>query len=41
MTPHVASMTQPRTAAPLVIDNIRRFERGQPLLNMVDRKRGY
>ncbi|HEX5866341.1 MAG TPA: NAD(P)-dependent oxidoreductase, partial [Beijerinckiaceae bacterium] len=41
MTPHVASMTQPRTAAPLVIDNIRRFERGEPLLNVVDRKRGY
>jgi glyoxylate/hydroxypyruvate reductase len=41
MTPHVASMTQPRTAAPLVIDNIRRFERGEPLMNIVDRARGY
>jgi glyoxylate/hydroxypyruvate reductase A len=41
MTPHVASMTQPRTAAPLLIENIRRFERGEPLLNIVDRARGY
>ncbi|MDQ4060208.1 MAG: glyoxylate/hydroxypyruvate reductase A [Pseudomonadota bacterium] len=41
LTPHVASMTQPRTAAPLVIDNIRRHRRGEPLLNMVDRSRGY
>jgi glyoxylate/hydroxypyruvate reductase A len=41
LTPHVASMTQPRTAAPLVIDNIRRQRRGEPLLNVVDRARGY
>jgi len=41
MTPHVASMTQPETAAPRVIENIRRFERGEPLLNVVDRARGY
>jgi glyoxylate/hydroxypyruvate reductase A len=41
LTPHVASMTQPRTAAPLVIDNIRRHRRGEPLVNVVYRKRGY
>jgi glyoxylate/hydroxypyruvate reductase A len=41
LTPHVASMTQPATAARLVIENIRRFERGEPLLNVVDRARGY
>jgi glyoxylate/hydroxypyruvate reductase len=41
LTPHIASMTQPRTAAPLVIDNIRRHRRGEPLLNVVDRTRGY
>jgi glyoxylate/hydroxypyruvate reductase A len=34
-------MTQPRTAAPLLIENIRRFERGEELLNVVDRSRGY
>jgi glyoxylate/hydroxypyruvate reductase A len=41
LTPHVASMTQPRTAAPLVIDNIRRHRRGEPLVNVVYRERGY
>jgi glyoxylate/hydroxypyruvate reductase len=41
LTPHIASMTQPRTAAPLVIDNIRRHRRGEPLLNVVDREQGY
>lgn len=41
MTPHIASMTQPRTASPLLIENIRRFERGEPLFNVVDRARGY
>lgn len=41
MTPHVASMSQPRTAAPRVIENIRRFERGEPLADVVDRARGY
>lgn len=41
MTPHIASMTQPRTAAPLLLENIRRFERGEPLFNVVDRARGY
>ena len=35
------SMTQPRTAAPLVIGNIRRHRSGEPLLNLVDRSRGY
>jgi glyoxylate/hydroxypyruvate reductase len=34
-------MTQPRTAAPLVIDNIRRHRRGEPLVNVVYRERGY
>ncbi|MBI3504849.1 MAG: glyoxylate/hydroxypyruvate reductase A [Proteobacteria bacterium] len=41
VTPHIASLTDPRTAAPQVIDNIRRFRAGQPLLNRVDRTNGY
>ena len=41
LTPHVASMTQPATAVPVLLDNIRRYERGEPLLNVVDRARGY
>lgn len=41
LTPHVASLTDPRTAAPQVIDNFRRFVAGRPLLNLVDRANGY
>lgn len=41
VTPHVASMTQPETAAPILLENIRRHRRGEPLLGVVDRRRGY
>jgi glyoxylate/hydroxypyruvate reductase A len=41
LTPHVASMTQPETAAPILLDNIRRYQRNEPLVGVVDRSRGY
>lgn len=41
ITPHVASMTQPETAAAAVIDNVRRHRAGKPLTDVVDRARGY
>jgi glyoxylate/hydroxypyruvate reductase A len=41
VTPHIAGSTNPETAAPIVLDNIRRFEEGRPLLNQVDPARGY
>jgi len=41
MTPHIASMTIPETAAQSVFDNIRRFEAGQPMTGLVDWGRGY
>jgi len=41
VTPHVASMTQPETAAPILLENIRRHQRGEPLLDIIDRSRGY
>lgn len=41
VTPHVASMTQPETAAPILLENIRRHRRGEPLAGVVDRRRGY
>jgi glyoxylate/hydroxypyruvate reductase A len=41
ITPHIASMTQPHTAARVVIDNLRRHARGEPLVGLVDRVRGY
>ena len=41
LTPHVAAFTNPATAAPIILDNIRRFEEGRPLLNQIDPARGY
>ena len=41
MTPHAASITIPRSAAPQVVDNIRRARAGEPLLNLVDFSAGY
>jgi glyoxylate/hydroxypyruvate reductase A len=41
ITPHIAGITNPATAAPIILDNIRRFEAGGPPLNRIDRARGY
>ena len=41
VTPHIAAATHPPTAAPIILDNIRRFEADGPLLNRVDPARGY
>ncbi len=41
VTPHIASMTQPQTAARVAIANLRRFARGEPMVGLVDRRRGY
>jgi glyoxylate/hydroxypyruvate reductase A len=41
VTPHVASRTDARSAAPQLLDNIRRARSGRPLLNRIDRDRGY
>ena len=41
LTPHIASMTQPASAALVALDNLRRFQAGQPLHGLVDRLRGY
>jgi glyoxylate/hydroxypyruvate reductase A len=41
VTPHVASMTQPETAAPILLENIRRHRRGEPLVGVVDRQQRY
>lgn len=41
VTPHVASITIPDTAAESIVANIRRIEQGQAPLNAVDRARGY
>ncbi|SOY91630.1 Glyoxylate/hydroxypyruvate reductase A [Cupriavidus taiwanensis] len=41
LTPHVASMTQPESAAPILLENVRRHQRGEPLADVIDRYRGY
>lgn len=41
LTPHIASVTQPESAARTVIDNLRRHFAGQDLVGLVDRQRGY
>lgn len=41
LTPHVASVTQPETAARAVIDNIKRHRAGLDPIGLVDRARGY
>ncbi|KPW75386.1 D-isomer specific 2-hydroxyacid dehydrogenase [Pseudomonas syringae pv. coriandricola] len=41
LTPHVAAMTQPESAFPGLLDNIRRFERGEAMQGQVDRGQGY
>lgn len=41
VTPHVAGATNPRTASPGVIENIKNIRAGKPLINTVDPKSGY
>ena len=41
ITPHIASVTQPRTAAQSVIENIRRHRAGRNPVGLVDRALGY
>lgn len=41
VTPHIASITNPYTAARHIVDNIRRAERGEALIGVVDLERGY
>jgi glyoxylate/hydroxypyruvate reductase A len=41
ITPHIASATRPEGAVETVLENLRRHERGLPLIGQVDRSRGY
>ena len=41
MTPHAASITIPSSAAPQVVENLRRARTGRPLINLVDLGAGY
>ena len=41
VTPHNAAVSEPEATARYVVDQIRRFERGEPLQNVADPARGY
>ena len=41
VTPHIASMSDPRTVADQVAENIKRARAGAPLLHLIDRRLGY
>jgi phosphoglycerate dehydrogenase-like enzyme len=40
-TPHIAAMPRPEMAARQFLENLRRARAGAPLLNVIDRNRGY
>jgi glyoxylate/hydroxypyruvate reductase A len=41
VTPHIAAISEAPVAARYIVERIRRFERGEPLENVVDPRRGY
>jgi len=41
ITPHIAALTEPRTAIPKIVENVERVRRGEVPLNLVDREAGY
>ena len=41
ITPHIASVTQPHSAARTVVENIRRHRAGEEPIGLVDRRLGY
>lgn len=41
VTPHIAAFTRPDSACDVIAENMRRSETGEPLLYLVDRRRGY
>lgn len=41
ITPHAAALSEPRTAAKKIVENVERVRRGEAPLNLVDRAAGY
>lgn len=41
ITPHIASLTNPTSVAPQIVENYYRMKEGKPLLNIVSREKGY
>ncbi len=41
ITPHIAVVTKLEAAVPQIVENFKRLKKSQPLLNLIDRGRGY
>ncbi len=41
ISPHIASITRPETAAKVIVEQVERFERGEPFAHGVNRQNGY
>lgn len=41
LTPHIAALTEPRTAVSAIVENVERLRRGEPPLHLVDFAAGY
>ncbi|MEQ8425561.1 MAG: glyoxylate/hydroxypyruvate reductase A [Cyclobacteriaceae bacterium] len=41
ITPHIASLTNPESVAPQIVENYYRMKKGEPLLNVVSKEKGY
>jgi len=41
LTPHIASQTQTDSAVAALLDNLRRYQRGEHMVGLIDRNRGY
>ena len=41
LTPHIAALTEPRTAVPKIVENVERVRRGETPLHLVDFQAGY
>lgn len=41
LTPHIASQTQSESAVAALLENLRRYQRGEAMIGLIDRARGY
>lgn len=41
LTPHIGAMTSPESAFEGLLENIRRYQRGEPMIGAVEREKGY
>ncbi len=41
VTPHISAQTNPKTASQQIVENYHRLQNNQPLLNLIDKTKGY